>query len=681
MPSISKVSKPGFSPLRTVPPGDPRLGGAALLAGSDGKVIGKATVLSSNLAVTIAAVAFSAREKIEGGGSSGQRISLFLTFPQFSGSTEVSLGPVEVQAVDSEWGFGVLSFSGSLPMPLPPEWLGAGEAPAEGSVCELFYYEERQTSVLSLSGRILGGSPTLGFELDGNATAPDLGTGVFSDQRLVGIVASAPVHSMNAPSYVEVLSLSAMAQSAVTPAVRNLLPGIDGNPNAQSSVPTGMQIVQTEEASSGAPMDADVFLRLIGSGRWVMERAEGVRRATGQSAIQIEHLIASLFESWKGFFAKAQIDERELQGIFTRTIGREIPRATAVRAAPLDGLPVISEQVRQAVRAAAERADERGARQIRSTHLLYGALSVENSGLIQALLEHGLNRENISAEAADEPGAERGADEAAPAAIPTTPERVEAAPASAALGDDALFARLSVSSRNTLGRADAMRRAAGQGAVHMEYLIAGLFDKADGPTNKLLTLAGIDRPKLMQIIRETVGTVVPQYFYTSEITGPPPMSKHVRDALTAAAVEAGSTGPIRSRHLLYGALSVEDCKMAQALTKLGVRKENIARLEGAPGAQPRAGVAAANPTPKMDSDLWSEVDRLGYEAYARTIASLITHKETKAPLTIGIKAPWGAGKTSLMKRVQHLLDGDAKLSEENRSGTMQQGQPSQVTLR
>jgi hypothetical protein len=71
----------------------------------------------------------------------------------------------------------------------------------------------------------------------------------------------------------------------------------------------------------------------------------------------------------------------------------------------------------------------------------------------------------------------------------------------------------------------------------------------------------------------------------------------------------------------------------------------------------------ANPTPKVDSDLWSEEDRLGYEAYARTIASLITHKETRPPLTIGIKAPWGAGKTTLMKRVQHLLDGYAELSE------------------
>jgi hypothetical protein len=90
---------------------------------------------------------------------------------------------------------------------------------------------------------------------------------------------------------------------------------------------------------------------------------------------------------------------------------------------------------------------------------------------------------------------------------------------------------------------------------------------------------------------------------------------------------------------------------------------------------------AANPTPKVASDLWCESDQLGYEAYARTIASLITHRETVAPLTIGIKAPWGAGKTSLMKRVQHLLDGYAKLSEESRTAILQEWQPPQVTLR
>lgn len=78
-------------------------------------------------------------------------------------------------------------------------------------------------------------------------------------------------------------------------------------------------------------------------------------------------------------------------------------------------------------------------------------------------------------------------------------------------------------------------------------------------------------------------------------------------------------------------------------------------------------LALAAPTPKMVSDRWVKDDALGYEAYARTIATLITHDETVPPLTIGIKAPWGAGKTSLMKMVQYILDGDAAITEENRA--------------
>lgn len=90
---------------------------------------------------------------------------------------------------------------------------------------------------------------------------------------------------------------------------------------------------------------------------------------------------------------------------------------------------------------------------------------------------------------------------------------------------------------------------------------------------------------------------------------------------------------------------------------------------------------AANPTPKVASDLWCDKDALGYEAYGRTIASLITHKETLAPLTIGIKAPWGAGKTSLMKRVQHLLDGYAELSEGSKIAILQEQRTPETTLR
>jgi hypothetical protein len=50
-------------------------------------------------------------------------------------------------------------------------------------------------------------------------------------------------------------------------------------------------------------------------------------------------------------------------------------------------------------------------------------------------------------------------------------------------------------------------------------------------------------------------------------------------------------------------------------------------------------------------------------------------------LTIGIKAPWGAGKTSLMKHVQYLLDGTAAVTEENEAARRTRSLEVSVTLR
>jgi hypothetical protein len=91
--------------------------------------------------------------------------------------------------------------------------------------------------------------------------------------------------------------------------------------------------------------------------------------------------------------------------------------------------------------------------------------------------------------------------------------------------------------------------------------------------------------------------------------------------------------------------------------------------------------AGAYPTPRISSDRWAADDALGYAAFARTVATLITHHETTPPLTIGIKAPWGAGKTSLMKRIQHLLDGEAKVTEGNESARRNRDAPVLLTLR
>lgn len=62
------------------------------------------------------------------------------------------------------------------------------------------------------------------------------------------------------------------------------------------------------------------------------------------------------------------------------------------------------------------------------------------------------------------------------------------------------------------------------------------------------------------------------------------------------------------------------------------------------------------PDSRIARDFWTADDTLGYGQYADAIASFIRHQETRPPLTIGVKAPWGAGKTSLMRMVQERLD-------------------------
>jgi len=87
------------------------------------------------------------------------------------------------------------------------------------------------------------------------------------------------------------------------------------------------------------------------------------------------------------------------------------------------------------------------------------------------------------------------------------------------------------------------------------------------------------------------------------------------------------------------------------------------------------------PTPKVVSDQWVTDDTLGYQSYARAVASLITHPNTVPPLTIGLEAPWGAGKTSVMKMIQHFIDGEAQLTEQNEAGMANRRVESQISVR
>jgi hypothetical protein len=58
------------------------------------------------------------------------------------------------------------------------------------------------------------------------------------------------------------------------------------------------------------------------------------------------------------------------------------------------------------------------------------------------------------------------------------------------------------------------------------------------------------------------------------------------------------------------------------------------------------------------NDLATAEDGLGYNRYARAIARFLTHPNTRGPVSVSIQAPWGAGKSSLMRLIRRILDRD-----------------------
>jgi hypothetical protein len=78
------------------------------------------------------------------------------------------------------------------------------------------------------------------------------------------------------------------------------------------------------------------------------------------------------------------------------------------------------------------------------------------------------------------------------------------------------------------------------------------------------------------------------------------------------------------------------------------------------------------PSAFVATDIWTLKDTLGYRAYAHAIARFMTHDRTVAPLTLSIQAPWGGGKTSLMRMIQKELDPNA-LKEVNAESALPRG--------
>lgn len=96
----------------------------------------------------------------------------------------------------------------------------------------------------------------------------------------------------------------------------------------------------------------------------------------------------------------------------------------------------------------------------------------------------------------------------------------------------------------------------------------------------------------------------------------------------------------------------------QAQTKMGAEmnapNEKVAPSSAPPATPDKFNVDAI--AKKSTSDIWTIEDQLGYESYAQAIAKLIVDGKAQPPLTVSIQAPWGQGKTSLMRMIKHKLE-------------------------
>ncbi|MGH9766881.1 MAG: P-loop NTPase fold protein, partial [Blastocatellia bacterium] len=223
----------------------------------------------------------------------------------------------------------------------------------------------------------------------------------------------------------------------------------------------------------------------------------------------------------------------------------------------------------------------------------------------------------------------------------------------------ALYRRLGSHALDALSLADGIRARMHRDSVHMEHLIAALFATANGPAQKVMAEARVNRDKIFVILSGHAKQRFPALdgFTPSRLTSLPPLSRHARQALVEARVMANEykSKEILSRHLLYGALSVTDCDLVKRLLELGLDKNKI-----------EMGRVAAAGGPLIPG-YWSDAakgkdlkDLLGISREVETLCSVLAAKDVKPPLSLGLFGDWGSGKSFFMgemeKRIKSLKE-------------------------
>jgi hypothetical protein len=237
---------------------------------------------------------------------------------------------------------------------------------------------------------------------------------------------------------------------------------------------------------------------------------------------------------------------------------------------------------------------------------------------------------------------------------------------------DSIFRRLSRSALNALGAAEGLRIAGRIPEIHMEHLLAGLYRVPNGPMRTVIDGIGLSETEFLSLIAEAAKTVIParDQYEVAGLSGLPPVSKHVRDALLAGrdVADGQDSDRIESRHLLGGAMTVGDCDPVSQLLRLDVANGValvLDRPETDEQPQPDGNVTPPLPAPltvgaSAKTDQPTAHDLLGYTGLVDALSSLLTGSSTTFPLTIGISAPWGGGKSSIMRLLTRRLEEQPK---------------------
>jgi len=227
---------------------------------------------------------------------------------------------------------------------------------------------------------------------------------------------------------------------------------------------------------------------------------------------------------------------------------------------------------------------------------------------------------------------------------------------------EADIGRFSGEVRAILADADKLRNEQRKDRVYTEHIVFALW-RLDGQLPRLAAALNVD---LSAVLKRDFGVSIQSPI---EFKGLPPISNNVRGSLRTARDKADElrSKTIEDSHLLYGVLSQSASAVVEELNKLGITPDRVTF----PPAQTSEEASKSNsadepPSAHIATDSWTVDDKLGHSGYARAIYRFITDEKTDAPLAISIQAPWGGGKTSLMRMVQKELDPKAveKLEQE-----------------